>query len=97
MGQAIDEEHPPAPASPPVSYNLYYSAETPLDFVSAAKIENATSPWTSPQLVNGQEYYFAVRAQDSATVPNEDQNTSELAATISGGIVDDEPPVWTET
>ena len=95
--EAVDEEHPPAPASPPVTYSVYYSAETPLDFDSATRIEDAISPWTSPQLAEGQEYYFAVRAQDSADPPNEDQNTNELAATITGGIVDDEPPVWTET
>jgi len=99
-GTATDVALPPAPASPPVTYNVYYSTVTPLDFGTAARVTSlAALSWTSPQLIAGQTYYFAVRTQDAAAVPNEDTNTVELPVTVSGGqpVEDHDPPVWTET
>jgi len=63
-----------------------------------AKAAGVESPWVSPILVAGQTYYFAVRAQDSASPPNEDANTVVLSAVAQGTPVEDhDPPVWTET
>jgi len=100
FGTATDMAVPPAPASPPVSYTVYYSTQTPMDFEMASRVGSLdASPWISPVLLPGQTYYFAVRAQDSATPPNEESNTTELAATTPAGepVVDDRPPVWTGT
>jgi len=98
FGTATDVAVPPAPATPPVSYTLYYSTQSPIDYAGAAKAAGATSPWTSPALIAGQTYYFAARAKDSATSPNEEQNAQVLSAVAQGTAVDDhDPPVWTET
>jgi hypothetical protein len=98
FGTATDVAVPPAPASPPVSYTLYYSLQTPMDYSGAAKAAGVESPWVSPILVAGQTYYFAVRAQDSAVPPNEDANTVVMSAVAQGSAVEDhDPPVWTET
>jgi len=94
-GSASDIAHPPAVASPPVSYTLYYSTESPINFETAYAVEDATSPWTSVQLVDGTEYYFAVRAKDSADPPNVEGNTEVKSAIVSGGVIDNDPPEWT--
>lgn len=96
FGTATDLAVPPAPASPPVTYAVYYSTESPIDFGAAAKVTGvAGSPWTSIPLIGGRTYFFAVRAMDSAEPPNEDSNSNELAVTALGEQVEDtEPPVW---
>ena len=67
-------------ASPPVKYNAYYSTSSPA--TGGTKVSNVgSSPYTVTGLTNGQLYYFSVRAEDSATPPNEDTNTFELTAT----------------
>ncbi len=64
----------------PVHYNVYYSETTPIDFGAAPSIIDADgSPQLVGGLVNGQEYHFAVRAEDALGF--EDTNTVELAAT----------------
>ena len=66
--------------SPPVKYNAYYSTSSPA--TGGTKVSNVgSSPYTATGLTNGQLYYFSVRAEDSATPPNEDTNTFELTAT----------------
>lgn len=70
--------------SPPVKYNLYYSTSSPA--IDGTKTPNVSSPHTVSGLTNGQEYHFSVRAEDSATPPNEDSNTVELTATPAGGV-----------
>jgi len=65
--------------SPPVTYNLYY--HTSLPATDGTKISNATSLDVITGLTNGQKYYVTVRAQDSATPPNEDKNDATQEAT----------------
>ena len=80
---------------PPVSFTIYWSTISPVDYENAAFAEQVTSPWTSPQLLDGQTYYFAVRAHDSMTPPNQEQNAVEAEVTDTGGVtVDDTPPAW---
>jgi outer membrane protein assembly factor BamB len=64
----------------PVHYNIYWSEETPVDFGSAFVLPDFDgSPFTVDGLTNGQEYHFAVRAEDA--LGYEDDNTNELPAT----------------
>lgn len=71
----------------PVTYIIYYSTTSPMDFDSAYNqtfrpvgdvsgdddlTDNATVP------VTGQTWYFAVRVVDSAQPPNEDENIAEM-------------------
>jgi hypothetical protein len=72
----------------PVSYTIYYSAGTTIDFETAqTMIVPASDPFENYEfaevtgLQNGQEYTFAVRATDSAPAPNEDDNTTTSSAT----------------
>jgi len=66
--------------SPPVKYNMYYNTVSPA--TDGTNLSNVgSSPYTVTGLTNGQLYYFSVRAEDSATPPNEDTNTVELNAT----------------
>ena len=68
--------------SPPVKYNVYYNTSSPATGTGCTEISDVgPSPYTVTGLTNGQQYYFAVRAEDSATPPNEDTNTVELDAT----------------
>jgi hypothetical protein len=79
-------------ASPPVTYNIYYSQGATLDFATATRIASvAQSSYIVQPLTNGQAYTFAVRAQDSATPPNEDGNLKTIAATPNVGL-DNMPP-----
>jgi hypothetical protein len=76
--------------SPPVKYNAYYSTSSPA--TGGTKVSNVgSSPYTVTGLTNGQLYYFSVRAEDSATPPNEDTNTFELTATPTAPL-DPTPP-----
>jgi hypothetical protein len=43
-GVATDIAAPPAPASPPVTYTVYYSTQTPIDFGTAAKVPGLQRP-----------------------------------------------------
>jgi len=75
--------------SPPVKYNVYYSTSSPA--TAGTKLSNVcSSPYTVTGLTNGLPYYFSVRAEDSATPPNEDTNTVELTATPT--LIDTTPP-----
>jgi hypothetical protein len=68
--------------SPPVKYNVYYNTSSPATGTGCTEISDlGPSPYIVTGLTNGQLYYFAVRAEDSATPPNEDTNTVELNAT----------------
>ncbi len=73
----------------PVTYNVYWSDTTPIDFDTADFINDTESPTIVPDLDNFKEYYFAVRAIDA--VGSEDQNTNELPCTPNG------PPEWIDT
>jgi len=75
----------------PVTYNIYYSTTTPIDFDNAAHQRFKPIGPVSPDeilsdniigLVVGQEYFFAVRVQDAAQPPNEDTNENELSVEI---------------
>ena len=94
-GTAIDEEHPPAPASPPVTLQpVLQRGDSPglrrrgqdggsylaLGFTAAGLRPGVLLRRTRP----GQR-----------PVPNEDLNSKELIVVVTGGVVDDEPPVWT--
>jgi hypothetical protein len=78
--RAYDDKHEP------VTYNIYYSTTTPIDFGSAEiqrfKPMNPDTPdglYHDNIFVNpNQVYYFVVRAEDAAQPPNEDQNTAEM-------------------
>jgi hypothetical protein len=69
--------------SPPVKYNVYFSTSSPA--TGGTKVSNVgSSPYTVTGLTNGQLYFFSVRAEDSATLSNEDTNMVELTATPTG-------------
>jgi hypothetical protein len=79
------------PDNPPVTYIIYYSTTSPIDFGTAP--HQYFHPVGDPGadeilsdnvvgLITGQTYYFAVRVMDSAQPPNMDANTGELAALI---------------
>jgi outer membrane protein assembly factor BamB len=70
----------------PVTYNVYWSETTPINFATAGVINDTGSPTEVPGLDNFKPYYFAVRAVDS--VGSEDTNTNQLSATPNG------PPEW---
>ena len=73
----------------PVTYNVYWSDTSPIDF-GTANVENVPgSPHVVINLNNFQEYYFAVRAEDG--FGSEDQNSNQLACTPNG------PPEWVDT
>ncbi len=74
---AVDEQ------SPPVTYLIYWALSQQginWDSPSATAPAGTTSKVISG-LINGLEYVFAVRAQDSASPPNVTQNTNTLTAT----------------
>jgi len=77
--------------NPPVTYIIYYSTTSPLDFKTAPKkifrplLPGAPDSVLSDNVINlitGQTYYFAVRAMDSAQPPNIDHNVNEMSITI---------------
>jgi len=77
----------------PITYVVYYSETTPINFATASKVESTTgSPTLVPGLANGKTYHFAVRARDAFTL--EDSNTNELPATPQ---YENLPPVWDDT
>jgi hypothetical protein len=70
----------------PVRYIIYYSTTSPIDLETAETQMFQPVGQVSPDeilsdnvtgLLEGQSYYFAVRAQDSAQPPNLDENTNE--------------------
>jgi len=73
----------------PVTYNVYWSETTPIDFGTADFLNVPSSPTLIEPLNNFQEYYFAVRAEDA--LGSEDQNIVELPATPNGA------PEWIDT
>ncbi len=82
---------PATDPSPPVTYNIYYDTSSPIDFDTASVLTGKTlSPVYVSGLTNGQQYWFAVRAEDSTGL--EDTNTNELTATP-----EEQPPVWNDT
>ncbi len=71
----------------PIVYNVYYSETTPIDFDTAPhEVDVDGSPHSVEGLNNGQDYYFAVRAEDS--IGTEEQNTVELLG------IPNEAPTW---
>jgi outer membrane protein assembly factor BamB len=73
----------------PVTYNVYWSDTTPIDFGTANVMNDGASPTVVTGLDNFKPYYFAVRAVDSAG--SEDKNTKQLTGTPNG------PPEWVDT
>jgi hypothetical protein len=66
-------------ASPPVTYNIYWSTTTPItDFTTPNATVGGTS-YTASGLTNNTLYYFVVRARDN--IGNEETNTNEASAT----------------
>ena len=70
----------------PVTYNVYWSETTPIDFGAASVVNDDVSPTLIEDLDNFKPYYFAVRAMDA--VGSEDKNTNERTAIPNG------PPEW---
>ena len=75
----------------PVTYIIYYSTTSPIDFKTASKQMFRPADPDAPDqilsdnvinLVTDQTYYFAVRVMDSAQPPNIDPNTIEVSITI---------------
>jgi len=66
----------------PVTYNVYWSEDSPIDFDTASVVNDTGSPTLIQPLPNFKKFHFAVRAVDG--VGSEDQNTNELAATPNG-------------
>ncbi len=70
-----------------ISYNIYYSTTSPINFDTAERQRfRPINPDTPDDryndnitaLITGQIYYVAVRAMDAAQPPNEDTNTVEM-------------------
>lgn len=77
--------------SPPVTYNVYWDDESPINFATCDSIKGkTTSPVFVSDLTNGETYWFAVRAQDGEGL--EDTNTNELS-----GTPQEQPPIWDST
>ena len=80
-GEATDAE------SPPVVYRVYYMEGATLDHNLATTVEVPASAegggalTTISGLDNGTQYAFAVRALDSAVLPNEENNEVVMTAT----------------
>ncbi|MDI6785044.1 MAG: hypothetical protein QME64_13240 [bacterium] len=70
--------------SPPVTFNLYRNTSMPAS--AGLKFANVTSPYTFTGLVAGRTYYFTVRAQDSATPPNETTNEDNRSIFLPTGV-----------
>ena len=72
--------------SEPVTYNIYYSTTSPIDFDTAMKQSFKPLNPDTPDgfyhdnllVVPDQVYYVVVRAMDAAQPPNEDTNTSQM-------------------
>jgi hypothetical protein len=82
--EAVEEKNPP------VTYLIYYSTTTPIDFATAA-YEMFVPSGAAPDgvfsdnvtgLIASQTYYIAVRARDHAQPPNTDTNTNEIKVTV---------------
>ena len=85
--------------TPPIKYNVYWTQELPFDFAAANHQNNVSSSgggdydrkWKVPGLINGEEYYIAVRAEDQAG--NEEDNIVYLSVTPEGTSYPDNPQV----
>ena len=77
--------------SEPVTYVIYYSTTSPIDFDTAysqsfqplgtpSGDDDLTDNVTVP--VTGQTYYFTVHVKDSAQPPNEDWNREEMSIEV---------------
>lgn len=86
-GSATDEE------SPPVTYNVYWQEGVTLDWASATKIEDVSSPYFLPVIEPGITISIGVRSQDSAEPPNEDANDSVFTHTVAAAE-DNTAPSW---
>jgi outer membrane protein assembly factor BamB/PKD repeat protein len=83
-GSSTDGDSPP-----PTTYNVYWEQDTgsPIDYaaaIAAGRVYHSTPSERSyvvPGLTNGVRYRFGVRTQDSATIPNEDNNIASRVAT----------------
>jgi hypothetical protein len=94
FGQAVDA------LSPPVQYRVFWLAgsdgevPTAFDYSHAEWADTLGHAYTIPNLVDGQHYWVAVRAFDSAPLPNLDQNRTVLGRIP--GPRDVYPPHWPE-
>jgi hypothetical protein len=83
-GDAIDIN------SPPVTYLVYVDQDD--DPWNEAPVEVMfDNEYTVKGLTNGTMYWFGVRCQDSATIPNQDYNNVVLSIAPQ---FDNEPPEW---
>ncbi|MCC7479628.1 fibronectin type III domain-containing protein [bacterium] len=80
--------------SPPVNYTVFYQEGGSLDFASAQSMAVAGPALqaTVSGLTNGLTYSFAVRASDSAPVPNQESNEVVLSAVPAPGKAFSRPP-----
>ncbi|MCK4644612.1 endonuclease [bacterium] len=65
--------------STPINYHIYIAESAGGQNFSSYDYTTAALNYTVTGLTDGITYYFVVRAEDSAAVPNEDDNTVELA------------------
>lgn len=90
FGEAIDNQ------SPPVRYLLYMDTDdNPFD--QTPVIVSTHDPYTFSGLTNGTEYWFGVRASDSAVPQNIEKNMVTMKQTPWDPGVDIFPPQWQTT
>lgn len=69
--------------SPPVTYNVYWQAGASLDWLSATRIADVTSPYPISGISAGTAITVGVRAQDAAIPANEETNTTTITHTVA--------------
>jgi hypothetical protein len=86
--------------TPPIDYNVYWTQELPFDFATAQHLDDVARiddedydhAFQVNSLNGGEEYFFAVRAQDQAD--NEEDNEVYI---VAYPLIDITPPVWDTT
>ena len=69
--------NPATDSSSPITYNIYYSTVSQGQNFAVPNISTTNTSYSVSGLVDNQEYFFTVRAKDSAG--NEETNTVELS------------------
>ncbi|MFA6449279.1 MAG: fibronectin type III domain-containing protein, partial [bacterium] len=77
--------------SPPIYYNIYRANISGAYSATPTYTVTATTTYIISGLVDGQYAYFRIRAKDSATTPNEDQNVVEKSIHFRDYVPPNEP------
>ncbi|MBI2060724.1 MAG: pre-peptidase C-terminal domain-containing protein [Nitrospirae bacterium] len=72
-------------ASPPITYNIYYSTTSGGQNYSSPTFSTTNTSYRASGLTNGTTYYFVVRAKDN--LAQEDTNTVEKSAAPSANFI----------